>query len=113
MKRFPIIVTLLIFFLAMTSICQGQQIGHTHLMPYSLDYPMIRAALYKGIGPSLHAQNFGVVKVFRNDITAHFERALKESYNWSRNWASYGTLGNGEDLFTRRAARFRNSHQGR
>jgi hypothetical protein len=113
MKKLLVFATIVSLALLMSPLCLAQGVGHTKLLPYSLDYPMIRAALYQGIGPSLHARNFGVVKVFRNDIIYNFDRALKESYEWNQNWAGYGTLGHGEDVFTARAARFRESHQGR
>ncbi len=113
MKRTLIICFAIVLSISVNHYVFAQGVGHSKILPYSVDYPMIRASLYTTQGPSQHSRNFGVIKVFRNDLESDLDVGVRESLDWSKSWASYGTLGNGEDVFTFRAARYRAAHQGR
>lgn len=114
MKRILILIGFaLALSMTINDFALAQRVGHSKILPYSVDYPMIRASLYTTQGPSQHSRNFGVVKVFRNDLESDLDMGVREAFNWSKSWASYGTLGKGEDIFTFRAARYRAAHQGR
>jgi hypothetical protein len=113
MKKIPIIITVVLSILMSFSLAVAQSVNYTYLIPYSMDYPMIRGNLYSGNGSNMHSRNFGVIRMFSTDLNSDLENALTESYQWTMAWGSYGTLGKGEDVFTSRAGRFRSAHLGR
>ncbi len=87
--------------------------SHTKVMPYSVDYPMIRAGHYPRAGTDSYRASFGTVRLFKSVVQSDLDSTLKEATHFHKLYGTFGVLGRGEEVFTQRAARFRAVHQGR
>ena len=86
------------------------------VQPHGVDYPLISQVGYPSSKGDPYERRFGVrrwMNPFRPNEVIDAERTLSESYNWFQNYGGYGVIGHGEDVFTRKAANFRQTHRGR
>jgi hypothetical protein len=86
---------------------------HTKLLPESVSYPMIRPGVYPYAGGDTYAATFGTVRLFKSVVPSDYDTTVREALHFNKLYGAYGVLGHGEDVFTARADRFRNAHQGR
>lgn len=84
--------------------------------PHGVDYPLISPVGYPSLKGDPYERRFGVrrwLNPFRPNEFIDAQKTLDESYHWFQIYGGYGVMGHGEDVFTRKAARFRNTHRGR
>ena len=86
---------------------------HTKLLPHSLEYPLISPRYFPNVKGDPYRASFNVRRLSRSVGEKDYTDTLLESYGWHQIYGGYGVLGNGEDVFTSRAARYRRRHQGR
>ncbi len=83
------------------------------IMPYSMGYPLIRRNPFPNPLRDQYQALFGVRRVVRANIPGDVTRVSEELLKYHDAYGGYGVLGHGEDVFTTRAARFRENHRGR
>jgi len=86
------------------------------ILPYGVDYPLVRSSYYRSLKGDPYEMSFGVRKwlnPIQNLQSDEFRNFIVESDNWLSIYGGYGVLGHGEEVFTRRAAAFRSLHRGR
>jgi hypothetical protein len=91
------------------------------ILPESVEWPLLRPVPYKPPkrdirGEDIYELTFGVrrwLSGIEGPDGENYQQTLLESQKWFEIYGSYGVLGTGEDVFTRKGARFRQHDRGR
>ena len=114
MKKTNLVPLVAVLLAVMWSQVPAAPLTSVKVIPYSVDYPLIRAVGYPTPTGDRYERSFGIRRWLRpagGERAAH-EETLTASYKWYRMYGGYGVLGHGEEVFTGQAERWRRSHRG-
>jgi hypothetical protein len=115
MKKVSLVPLVAVMLALMWSLAPAAPLTSVKVMPYSIDYPLIRAVGYPTPAGDSYERSFGIRRWLRpaaGERAAH-DRTLEAAYKWYQMYGGYGVLGHGEEVFTRQAARWRQEHRGK
>jgi len=105
--------------------CLAEPKHPMNIIPYGIRFPMVRSAPYVPpmrlpYEPDPYERTFGIRRPFVagfGPLQSYSARGFRETFAASRDWdrlyGSYGVLGRGQEVFSRKAAAWRATHRGR
>lgn len=111
-----ITVALFVILAASFGFAYAESTSSPKLLPYSVDYPLKKSSNYRSPKSEPYELTFGVRRWLNPNLTSGSPQvvaAVNEANNWFDMYGGYGVLGHGEEVFTHRAAAFRQRHRGR